>query len=111
VLGLLGEWVLESYKGFGDIVGHGEVDSLFVIVPIKMDSTEDFAVTVDGEIVVFSKAVDEVIGVGLANNFDTEIVNDKIESGGSGDVTEESWSVACGDISRIGEMFYKFDVG
>jgi hypothetical protein len=74
MLRLLGRQMMKSHKGFGDIIRHGEVNGSVHVIPIQMDATEDFAITVNCYNVVFLEAVDEVIGVALANNFDTKVV-------------------------------------
>ena len=111
VLRLLGWWMTKSCKGFGDILGHGEVDGAVLVIPIQMDATEDFAIAVDCYIVVFLETVDEVVGMDLANDFDAEVIDDEIESGGTRDVTEEPWSMAGRDVTIVGEMLDEFDVG
>ena len=111
VLWFLRQWVLKACAGFGDIVGHGEVNGSFGVVPIEMDAAEDFPFTVDGDVIVFFETVDEMVGVGLANNFDAKVVNDKIEGCGAGDVAEESGGVASGNVAISGEVLDEFDVG
>ena len=56
------------------------------------------------------EAFDEVIGMNLANNFDTKVVNDTIESGGMGDVTKKTWSVTGGDVPIVSKVFDEFYV-
>jgi len=75
-----------------------------------VDATEDFAISVDGDVVMFLEAVDEVVGVGLAYYFNTEIIDDKIESGWACNVAEKSRSVASGDITIVCEVFDELDV-
>jgi hypothetical protein len=78
MLRLLGQQKMKSRKGFGDVIRHGEVDGSVLVIPIQMNAAEDFAITVDCYIIVLLEAVDEVIGVGLANNFDTKVIDNKI---------------------------------
>ena len=73
-----------------------------------MDAAEDFAIAIDCYVVVFLEASDEMVGVSLANNFDAKVVNDEIESSGTGDVMEKSRSVPSGNISVVGKMFDEF---
>jgi hypothetical protein len=110
MLRLLGRWMLKSRKGFGDIIGHGEVNSSVLVIPVQMNATEDFAIMGDCYIVVLLEAVDEVIGVGLTDNFDTEIVDGEIESCGTRDVVEESGSMAGWNITIGSKMFDELDV-
>ena len=69
-----------------------------------MDATEDFAVEIDGDVVVFFEAVDEMVSMGLADYFDSEVVDDKVEGDGTGDVAEKSRGVAGGNIAIFGEV-------
>ncbi len=50
--------MIKLHKGFGDIMGHGEVNGLVLVIPIQMDATEDFTIAVYGYIVVFLETVD-----------------------------------------------------
>jgi hypothetical protein len=102
--------MLKLRKGFGDIIGHGEVNSSILVIPVQMNATEDFAITVGCYIVVLLEAVDEVIAVGLADNFDTEIAADEIESCGTRDVMEESGSIAGWNLTIGSKMFDELDV-
>ena len=110
VLSLPGWWMGKSCKGFGDILWHGEVDGAVLVIPIQMDATEDFAIAVDCYIIVFLETVDEVVGMDLANDFDAEVIDNEIESGGTRDVTEEPRSMAGWDVTIVGEMLDEFDV-
>ena len=75
-----------------------------------MDAAEDLAVTIDGDVVVFFEAINEVISVGLADNFDAEVVNNKVENGGAGDVTEKTGRVAGWNVSVVCKVFDQFNV-
>jgi hypothetical protein len=49
--------------------------------------------------------------MGLTDDFDAKVINNKIEGCGTGDVAEEAWSVAGWDVAVVGKMLDKFDVG
>ena len=51
-----------------------------------------------------------MIGVCLANHFDSEVVDDKVENGGAGDVAEEAGCMAGWDVTIVGEVLDKFNV-
>ena len=106
VLWFFGGWVAKAGKCFGHIVGHGEIDGSIFVVPLQVDAAEDSAVAVNGEVIVLN----EVIGVSLANNFDSKVINNKVENGGAGDVTEEARCVACWDVAVVCKVLDKFDV-
>ena len=91
-------------------MGHGEIDSAFLVIPEEMDAAEDLAVAIDGDVIVFGEAGDEVVSVDLANYLDSEVIYDKVEGGGTGDVAEEAWGVASWDVSIVGEVFDELDV-
>ena len=76
-----------------------------------MDAAEDFAFTVDGDVVMLLKAGDEMVGMSLANDFDAEVINDEIEGGGTCDVAEEPRGMASWDVAVVGEVFDEFYIG
>ncbi len=39
---------MESRTSFGDIFGNGEIDGSFLVIPVQVDATKNFAITVDG---------------------------------------------------------------
>ena len=69
-----------------------------------MEAAEDLAVEIDGDVIVLFEAVDEMVSVGFSDNFDSKVVDDKIEGGGTSDVAEESRGVAGGNIAVIGKV-------
>ena len=48
---------------------------MVVVVPVQVYAAEDFAVMIDGNIIVFLKRVDKVLCVGVADKFDAKVVN------------------------------------
>ena len=54
ILGVFGDGVLEVLQGFGDVVRHGDVDKVFLVVPICGQSAVLAARWVDGDGVVLS---------------------------------------------------------
>ena len=63
ILGAFGDGVLEVFQGFADGVGHGDVDIVFWVVPIDVESTVLAARWVNGDIVMLLECIDEVGGV------------------------------------------------
>ena len=110
VLWFLGWWMAKSSECLGDVVGHGEIDSAFLVIPEEMDAAEDLAIAVNGDVVVFGEAGDEVVGVDLTDNLDSEVIYDKVEGGGTGDVAEKAWGVASWDVAIVGKVLDKLDV-
>jgi hypothetical protein len=119
--------LLESSAYRDSIFGIDESRSDFGFLDGGHDGVDDFAVDKNGCIVrwrwvvrgdgqlwllgeIVIEAVDEVIGVGLTNNFDTEIVDDEIESCGTRDVMEESGSMDGWNITIGSKMFDELDV-
>ena len=39
---------MESRSSFGDILGHGEIDGSFLVIPVQVDATKKIAIAVDG---------------------------------------------------------------
>jgi hypothetical protein len=52
-----------------------------------------------------------VVGVGLTDDFDAKVVDNEVEGCGMGDVAENAWGVADGDVAIVGKVLDKFDVG
>ena len=87
-----------------DIIWHGEVNHAFVVIPQQMDATEDLSVQINGEVIVFFEALDEMVSMGLANDFDSKVVDAKVEGDGMDDVAEKSRGVAGGNIAIVGKV-------
>ena len=83
VLWFLWGWMAEACKGFVDVIGHREIDGAIGVIPQQMDAAEELTVGINCEVVVFLEAVDEMIGVGLADDFDSKVVDDKVEGDGT----------------------------
>ena len=64
ILGLFGDRVLESFQGFSDGVGHGDVNIVFWLVPIYSKPAVLAARWVDGDEVILLECIKEVGGVG-----------------------------------------------
>ena len=63
ILGAFRGRVLEEFQGFSDGVGHGDVDVVFWVVTINGQSAVLAARLVDGDGVMLSECIDEVVGV------------------------------------------------
>ena len=100
--------VSEAGKTFHDIVGHEKVDRALLVIPEKVDAAEDLSVRIDGEVIMFFEAFDEMIGMGLADDFDSKVVNDKVEGGGTSNVAEKSRGVAGWNVAIIGKVLDQF---
>lgn len=48
--------------------------------------------------------------MGLANNFDSKIIDNKVEGCGMWDVTKETGSVSGEDVAIVGKVLGEFDV-
>ena len=57
-----------------NVVGHGDVEPAFYIVPVEGDVAVKGASPVDGAFVVFGEGVIKMLGMLLANIFDTEVI-------------------------------------
>ena len=63
ILGAFGDGVLEFFQGFADGVGHGDVNTVFWVVPINGHYSVLAAIWVNGDIVMLLECIDEVGGV------------------------------------------------
>ena len=93
MLGSAGRFMFESLEAFLDEPGHGAGDKAVGVVPVKTDSTEEFATPIGGDVICFLKCFNEKIDVAFVGVFDTEVVDDEAECDGASFVGEESGSV------------------
>lgn len=94
--------MLETCKGFGYIIGHGKVYCLMWVVPLEMDSAENCTVFVDGGIVVLLQGIDQMSGMAVANKFDSEVINYKVEDDRACGVAKESRGVPGRVVAIVG---------
>lgn len=72
--------MFETSEGFGDVAGHGEIDSAGFVVPFERDATVEGAGPIGCHFVFGGDDVDEVLGIFSSNILDTEIVDDEAEN-------------------------------
>jgi hypothetical protein len=70
-----GATVLESGKSAGDIVGHGDVNIIFVVVPFNNETAVVLSGPVNRNLVVGTQGIEQMIGIRLREIFDAKIVN------------------------------------
>ena len=63
IFGAFWDSVLEALQGFAEVVGHGDFDIFFWVVPIDGKSAVLAARLVDGDGVMLSELIEEVVGV------------------------------------------------
>jgi hypothetical protein len=71
-----------------------EFNGAICVIPIEVNTTEDFAFFVDGDIIMFAQGMDKMGGMGVANNFNTEIIDKEVKVCWLCDMTKESWCVS-----------------
>ena len=86
------EWVTELAKGGFDILGHGDVEGVIVVVPVEGDPTVEGAGPVGGAFVVLVQGIGEVLCMFESFVFNAEVVDDKGELDWSPCVSPESLS-------------------
>ena len=74
-----------------NIAGHGEVDFMFLVVPVKCNAKIPSSFPVFFDFLVLLKCLDEVVDVSFVNVFNTEIVNGQCEADGLPVVFPVSW--------------------
>ena len=102
--------MVEACKSFVDILLHRNINGLIVIIQFKINSTEDFTIPVDSDIVVIFHCISYMTGTVLSHNFGTKVIDDKFEGFCLYAVTKKSWCVACRGKEVIIKMIYYFDV-
>lgn len=58
-----------------DIVGHGDVDVAFHVVPFEGEATVEGAIPVDGGFVGGFDGIDKVEGIWFAEVFDAKVID------------------------------------
>ena len=80
-MGLLGSGMLEFVKGIDDIAGHAEVTGMIGIVPFEVDTAEVFVFPVNVNfLIMVVEALDQMVGMLFADEFDAEVIHDEAES-------------------------------
>ena len=108
-----GGWisVAKTFKGSGNIAGHGEFDRALGVVPVKVEATELGSGPVNGDGVVLAEGGDEKVGSWLANILDAKVIDNESKHDGFGGVDEEAGGVASLDETSRGEFAHKLLVG
>ena len=65
-----------------EIVGHGDVNVLAGVVPFDVQAAVFAARWVDGDGIIFSERVEEVVGIVCGKELDTKAVYSEGEGGG-----------------------------
>ena len=86
VLRARGYRVLESFQGFADRVGHGDVDVIARVIPFDGKPAGFASRWVDSDAVFSPESIEEVGGVLGGNKFDSKVINSKGECGRQGGV-------------------------
>ena len=81
VLRLSGRGMAQCEKGIGHIVWHRDVNVTGIVVPVDFETEISGPGPVFGERIFDGKGVEEVIRIGLREEFNTKVVNGKCESG------------------------------
>ncbi len=68
--------VLELFQGFHHVVWHEQMHLLFVAVSVQCDSNVLLPCPIAGEFVMFFECVFEMLGVFLADVFDSKVIHD-----------------------------------
>ena len=111
VLWAFGRRILEFVQGCLDIFWHGDVAGAYSIVPVNGESAEEGTSPVDGDGVEFLEGLDEVVGILLANVFDTKVINYKGDNDGLGGMLPERRDSGNRDKANMGKVRFEPVVG
>ena len=69
--------MVETLQCFFDIIWHGEIDMLILVIPFEVDSAECCSLPIDGNIIMFLESGDEVFSSVSADVLDAKIIYDQ----------------------------------
>ena len=107
---MYGEGVLETVKSVGNVAGHVKFNSALGIAPLKTYATEEITVPVHYRVVTFLEVEDEVVYVLVVDILNTEVIDNKVEGDGIGEVFEETKGETNWDITTGGKVSDEFFV-
>ena len=93
---------------FLDKVGDREINGAAGVIPVEVQTTEQIAAPVDGDVIMFLERIDEVLRMVFTGVLDAEVINDEVEHDWASDVLEEAGCVACGKVAVSGKVFLEF---
>ena len=67
--------VIEPFYEVGNVIGHGDIDILVVVMPLEVEATEVAASPVDGGDIFVLEGIEEVQSVCLCEVFDCKVIN------------------------------------
>ncbi len=99
--GDVGWFVCELKEGALYVVLHGDVNVALVVVPIECKSAVESAGPVNGEFIVCLECINEMLGVGLGEVFDSKVIDAEDESRAFCAVGPEAWSERSGLFDEL----------
>lgn len=72
-----------------------EVASALVVVPIEVDSTENGAIPVNGDVIMLFEGIDEMFTVETTDDFGSEVINNEAKKDRASEMLEETWCETC----------------
>jgi hypothetical protein len=103
--------VSELVKGGRHVVGHGNVDKFFGVVPFDSEATIKFAFPVGGNGVKVLQGIDEMVGIVFANIFDAKVVDDEAEGDVAALVSPKAGGARRWGVAVFGEVGLESNVG
>ena len=76
--------VVQGFKSFLNILGHGDVNISVWVVPFEGKATIEGTGPVNGDGVVLLECIDEVLGIGFVDVFDAKVIDTETEPDGLG---------------------------
>ena len=115
MLKYFGDKLSESGECSFNVAGHGEVDFMFLVVPIKCDAKIPSSFPVFFNFVVLLKCLDEVVDISFVNVFNTKTVHNQCEADGSPVMSPVPWRdfalAVSGLVKSLGEEVLRNDAG
>ena len=93
------------------IAFHCNVDVTRVIVPVKIQSAIFRARPINGDVVIVFERVNEMLGIGFGEIFDSKVVNAKCECGGSRGMFPKARGKFDGFVAKRCEVLDKVSKG
>ncbi len=96
----------ESGECSFNVAGHGEVDFMFLVVPIECDAEIPSSFPVFIIFVVLLKCLDEVVDISFVNVFNAEIVHNQCEVDGLPVVFPVPWCDFALAVSCLKQLLF-----
>ena len=63
---------------------------MLIIVPVEVDSTEDGAIPINGDVIMLFEGIDEMSAVETTDDFGSKVINNEAKKDGASEMLEEA---------------------